>query len=154
LPNWCENEVLIRGPIDVMKTYKDRILKDESRKYYPYFSAVALPELKDEDEVKAHITAECDKTLFKFHYRVTDLEVIERNPEELELHFSTAYSPAKSLCPGDLMSKLSILHKYFEPMNAFHGFAHYVNGKLIASGHEECEEQDSPWAMYEYGRPA
>jgi hypothetical protein len=35
-------------------------------------------------------------------------------------------------------------------MNAYHGFDHYVKGKLIASGYEVGEEQDSPWEMYDY----
>jgi hypothetical protein len=156
LPNWCENYVLIRGPAEEIKKYKDSILKDATGKYYPWLSTVPLPEMKDYAEVEAYIEKEYEnKTLFKFQYRVIDLEVIENNPEELELHFSTAYNRAQNLCTEDLFPKFSILHKYFEPMNAYHGFEHYVKGKLIASGYEVSEEQDSPWEMYDYKpRPA
>ena len=151
MPNWCENYVLIRGKAEDIKRYKDSLLKDATGKYYPWLSTVLLPELKDEAEVEAYIAREYDnKTVFKFGCRVIDLEVIENNPEELELHFETANSSAQNLCTNDLFPKLSILHKYFQPMNNFHGFAHYVKGKLIASGHEEGEEQDSSWQMYDY----
>jgi hypothetical protein len=151
LPNWCENQVLIRGPAEEIKRYKDSLLKDATGKYYPYLSTVPLPELKGEAEVDAYIVKEYDnKTVYVFHYRAIDLEVIENSPRELELHFRTAWSCAQNLHTDDLFPKLSILHKYFEPMNGYHGFAHFVKGKLIASGHEVGEEQDSPWQMYEY----
>ena len=65
------------------------------------------------------------------------------------MHFETAWSWAQYL-GVDLFPKLSILHKYFEAMNNFHGFVHYVKGEVIAQGHEEGEEQDSPWEMYDY----
>jgi hypothetical protein len=130
MPNWCENDVLIRGPAEEIKRYKDSLLKDATGKYYPWLSTVPLPELKDEAEVMAYIAKESDnETLSSFHHRVIDLEVIEKNPEELELHCLTAYSFAGYLCTDDLFPKLSILHKYFEPMMAYQGFAHFVNGK-------------------------
>ena len=126
-------------------------MKDATGKYYPYLSTVPLPELKGEAEVEAYIAKEYDnKTVYGFHYRTIGLEVIENSPKELELHFRTAYSRAQNLCTDELFPKLSILHKYFEPMMAYHGFAHYVKGKMIASGHEVSEEQDSPWQMYDY----
>jgi hypothetical protein len=151
MPNWCENQLLVRGPAEEIKRYKDSLLKDATGKYYPWFSTVPLPELKDEAEVDAYIAKEYDnKTVVSFHYRTTDLEVIENNPEELELHFETTYSKAQNVCTVDLFPKLSILHKYFEPMIAYHGFAHYVKGKLIAQGHEVGEAQDSSWKMYDY----
>jgi hypothetical protein len=151
LPNWCENDVLIRGPAEEIKKYKDSLLKDATGKYYPWLSTVPIPELKDEAEVEAYIKKEYEnKTVFKFQYRVIDLEVIENTPEELELLFRTAYGWAYCLCTEDLFPKLSILHKYFEPMNAYHGFDHYVKGELIASGYEVGEVQDSPWQMYNY----
>jgi hypothetical protein len=110
-----------------------------------------VPELKDETEVYAYIDKEYDnKTVLTFQNRVTDLEVIENNPEELELHLKTAYGRACHLCTDDLYPKLSILHKYFEPMAAYHGFTHYVKGERIASGHEESEESFAPWQMYDY----
>lgn len=65
------------------------------------------------------------------------------------MHFETAYCKA-SYFGEDLFPKLSILHKYFEAINNFHGFVHYVKGEVIASGHEEGEEQDSPWQIYDY----
>jgi hypothetical protein len=102
LPNWCENQVLIRGPAEDIKKYKNSILKDATGKYYPRFSTVPLQELKDEAEVEAYIEKEYNITVFKFHYRVIDLEVIENNPEELELLFRTAYSWAQNLCTEDL----------------------------------------------------
>jgi hypothetical protein len=81
LPNWCENEVLIRGPAEEIKRYKDRLLKDATGKYYPYLSTVPLPELKGEAEVEAYIAKEYDnKTVYGFHYRAIDLEVIESSP--------------------------------------------------------------------------
>jgi hypothetical protein len=151
LPNWCENQVLIRGTAEEIKKYKNSILRDATGKYYPWLSTVPIPELKDEAEVEAYIEKEYEnRTVFKFHYRVIDLKVAENDPEGLELLFQTAYSWAQNLCIEDLFPKLSILHKYFEPMNAYHGFDHYVKGKLIASGHEVGEEQDSPWEMYDY----
>jgi hypothetical protein len=151
MPNWCENEVLIRGPAEDIRKYRESLLKDATGKYYPYFSTVPLPELKDEAEVQACIEKGYEnKTVFGFSWRAIDMEVVETSPEELELHLLTAYSPAKNLCTEDLFPKLSILHKYFEPMMAYHGFAHYVKGKRIASGHEESEEQDSLWEMYNY----
>jgi hypothetical protein len=150
LPNRCENQVLIRGPAEEIKKYKNSILKDATGKYYPWLSMVPISELKDEAEVEAYIEKEYNKTAFKFHYRVIYLEVIQNNPEELELLFRTAYSWDQNLCTEDLFPKLSILHKYFEPMTGYHGFDHYVKGKLIASGFEVCEEQDSPWEMYDY----
>ena len=151
MTNWCENQVLIRGPAEEIKRYKDSLLKDATGKYYPLLSTVPLPALKDEAEVEAYIAKEAgSKTLFSFHYRTIDLDVIENNPEELELRFKTAYSMAQNLCTDELLPKLSILHKYFEPMMAYHGFTHYVKGKMIAEGYEQCEEQDSPWQMYDY----
>ena len=150
MPNWCENQVLIRGPAEEIKRYKDSLLKDATGKYYPWFSTVPLPELKDKAEVEAYIEKEYNKTVYGFHYRAICLEVIENSPGELELHFDTANSWAQNLCRDDLFPQLSILHKYFEPMNGYHGFAHFVKGKMIASGHEEGEEQFSPWQMYDY----
>jgi hypothetical protein len=150
LPNWCENQVLIRGPAEEIKRYKDSLLKDATGKYYPWISTIPLPALKDEAEVEAYIEKEYDKTVYGFHYRTICLEVIENNPGKLELHFGTAWSRAQNLCTDELFPRLSILHKYFEPMNGYHGFAHYVKGELIASGHEVSEEQDSPWQMYDY----
>ena len=79
----------------------------------------------------------------------TNPEVIEKGPDELELTFETADSQARYF-GQDLFPRLSILHKYCEHMNNFHGFVHYVKGKVIAQGHENGEEQDSPWEMYEY----
>jgi hypothetical protein len=156
MPNWCENDVLIRGPAEEIKRYKDSLLKDATGKYYPWLSTVPLPELKDEAEVEAYVEKEPgNKTAFSFGCQVIDLEVVENNPRELELHFRTAYSKGGNLCTDELFPELSILHKYFEPMNAYHGFAHYVKGELIASGHEVGEEQDSPWQMYDYNpRPS
>jgi hypothetical protein len=151
LTNWCLNYVLIRGPAEEIKKYKNSILKDATGKYYPWLSTIPIPELKDEAEVEAYIEKEYEnRTVFKFHYRVIDLKVAENDPEGLELLFRTAYSWAQNLCTEDLFPKLSILHKYFEPMNAYHGFDHYVKGELIASGYEVGEEQDSPWEMYDY----
>lgn len=151
MANWCENEVLIRGKVEDIQRYKDSLLKDMTGKYYPFFSTVSLPELKDKAEVDEYLARELDnETLFGFHYRTIDLEVIENNPEELKLKFDTAYSPAINLCIDELFPKLSILHRYFEPMMAYHGFYHYVKGKLIASGDEQCETQESPWQMYDY----
>lgn len=151
MPNWCENEVLIRGPAEEIKRYKNSLLKDATGKYYPYLSTAPLPELKGGAEVEAYIAKEYDnENVYGFHYRAIDLEVIENNPGELELHFGTAWSRAQNLCTDELFPRLSILHKYFEPMNGYHGFAHYVKGELIASGHEVCEEQNSPWQMYDY----
>jgi hypothetical protein len=149
VPNWCENQVLIRGPAEEIKRFKDSILKDATGKYYPFLSAVPLPELKDKSEVDAYIEKEYKKTLWAFGYRAKDLEVIEKSSEELELHFETAYSQANYF-GVDLFPKLSVSHKYFEAMNNFHGFVHYVKGEVIAQGHEEGEEQDSPWQMYDY----
>jgi hypothetical protein len=151
MANDCENQVIIRGTAEEIKRYVDSLLKDATGKYYSWFSTVPLPELKDEAEVQAYLEKEYHKTVYGFHYQATSyLEVIENNPEELELHFDTAYSWAQRLCIDDLFPKLSILHKYYEPMNNIHGFAHYVKGKLIASGYEEGEEQLSPWQMYDY----
>jgi hypothetical protein len=151
MPNWCENEVLIRGPAEEIKRYKDSLLKDATGKYYPLISTVPLPELKDEAEVEAYIEKEYhNKTMYGLHYNAICLKVIENSPKELELHFRTADSRAQNLCTDELFPKHSILHKYFEPMNGYHGFAHYVKGKMIASGHEVSEEQDSPWQMYDY----
>jgi hypothetical protein len=148
MPNRCENQLLIRGPADEIKRFKDSLLKVDNE-YYPFISAVPLSELKDKSEANAYIERENGKTLWAFHYRVTDLEVIEKSSEELELHFETACSQAKYF-GEDLFPKLSILHKYFEAMNNFHGFVHYVKGEVIAQGHEEGEEQDSQWEMYDY----
>ena len=137
MPNWCENDVLIRGSADVIKRYRDSILKDATGEYYPWLSTAPLPELKDEAEVKAYTEKERgNKTLFSFGCRVINLEVVENNPEELELHFMTAYSEGENLCTDELFPELSILHKYFEPMNNYHGFVHYVKGVVIAQGHE------------------
>ena len=146
MTNRCENQLLIRGPAEEIKRYKDSLLK-AGDKYY--LSAVPLPELKDKSDANAYIVSDSGKTLRALSYRVTNLEVIEKGSEELELHFETAYRPAKNL-GEDLFPKLSILHKYFEAMNNFHGFAHYVKGKVIAQGHEVGEEQDSPWQMHDY----
>lgn len=150
MPNWCENEFLIRGSAEEIKKYKNSLLKDATGRYYPWISTVPIPELKDEAEVDAYIEKEHDnKTLCKFHYRVIDLRVIENNPEELELHFATAYGHAQHICTDEIFPKLSIFHKYFEQIWAYHGFSHYVKGKLIASGYEECEDSKS-WQMYDY----
>ncbi len=148
MPNWCENEVLIRGPAEEIKRYKDSLLK-VGNKYYPFLSALPLPELKDESEVDAYFEKEYKKTLWAFHYRATDLEVIEKSSEELELYFRSAYCEAEYF-GQDIFPKLSILLKYFEAMNNFHGFVHYAKGDVIAEGHEEGEEQDSPWQIYDY----
>jgi hypothetical protein len=151
LTNWCENYVLIRGPAEEIKNYKNSILKDDTGTYYPWLSTVPIPKLKDEAEVEAYIEKEYEnKTVFKFHYHVVDFQVGENNPEGLELFFRTAYSWAQNLCTEDLFPKLSILHKYFEHMMGYHGFNHYVKGKLIASGYEISEDGDSPWQMYNY----
>lgn len=151
MANWCENEVIIRGPADEIKRYKDSLLKDATGKYYPAFIKGQLPELKDEDEVMAYAKKESNTgNVHYLHYRAIELNVKENSPEELELHFDTAYSKAANLGPEELFPKLSILHKYFEPMNNFHGFVHFVKGKVIAEGHEHGEEQDSPWQMYDY----
>lgn len=151
MPNWCENEVLVQGPEDEIKRYKDSLLRDSNGKYYPWFSTVPLPELKDESEVKAYVEKESNTgTVFMFHDRVISLEVIENSPGELELHFYTAYCPAQKLCTDELFPKLSILQKYFEPINYFHGFIHFVKGKAIAEGYEQGEDQLSPWQMYDY----
>jgi hypothetical protein len=151
MPNWCYNNVLVRGPEDEIRRYKNRLLRDPTGKYYPWLSTAPLPEFKDEAEFKAYTEKESDTgTLFGLHYRVGDFEVIENNPGELELRFDTAHSPAQNLCIEEFFPKLSILHKYFEPMNNFHGFIHIVKGKVIAEGHEHGEEQDSPWQMYDY----
>jgi hypothetical protein len=151
MPNWCENDVHIRGSADVIKRYRDSILKDATGEYYPWLSTAPRPELKDEAEVKAYTETECgNKTLFSFGCRVINLEVVENNPEELELHFMTAYSEGENLCTDELFPELSILHKYFEPMNNYHGFVHYVKGVAIAQGHENGEDQDTPWQMYDY----
>jgi hypothetical protein len=151
LPNWCQNDVLIRGPEDEIRRYKNRLLRDSTGEYYPWFSTIPLPEFKDEAEFKAYTEKESDTgTLFRLHYRVGYFEVIENSPGELELHFDTAYAPVQNVCTDEFYPKLSILHKYFEPMLAFHGFVHIVKGEVIAKGHEQCEEQDSPWQMYDY----
>jgi hypothetical protein len=151
MPNWCENDILIRGPAEEIKRYKDSLLKDATGKYYPGISTVPLPELKDGAEVDAYFEKEFNnKTILIFHPRVNGLEVIENNPEELELHLKTAYGPAGNLCTDDLYPKLSILHKYFMPTSAYHGFTHYVNDKLIASGYEENLDIFAPWQMYDY----
>lgn len=68
MPNWCENQVLIRGPAEEIKRYKDSLLKDATGKYYPWFSTVPLPELKDEAEVQAYLEKEYHKTVYGFHY--------------------------------------------------------------------------------------
>jgi hypothetical protein len=151
MPNWCENQLQIRGPAEEIKRFKDSLPR-VGNKYYPFISEVPLPDLKDESELYEYvenIEKESEKTLWCFHFRVTDLEVVEKSSDELELRFNTAYSQAKYL-GEDLFPKLSILHKYFEPMNCFHGFVHCVKGKVIAVGHEEGEELDSPWEMYDY----
>lgn len=151
MPNWCENDVLIRGPAEEIKRYKNRLFKDAAGKYYPWISTIPLPEFKDEAEVYAYIDKEFDnKTVLKFQDRVTDLEVIENNPEELELHLMTAYGRAGNLCTDDLYPKLSILHKYFEPNLAYRGFIHYVKDKVIASGYEDDLDISKPWQMYDY----
>ena len=150
MANWCENYYLIRGPAEAITRYKDSILKDATGKYYPWLSTVPLPELKDEAEVKAYIKKERDNTLFDFHYRAFDMEVIENSPEELELSFISAYTQSTVMCIADLAPKLSILRKYFEPMNCYQGFAHHVKGKMIASGHQDGEPLSSPWQMYDY----
>jgi len=148
MTNWCENELLIRGQAEEIKRFKDSMPK-VGDKYYPFLSDVPLPELKDESDAVAYIEKEHKKTLWPFHYWVINLEVIEKSPEELEVHFESATSRAQYF-GWDLFPKLSILHKYFQAMNNFHGFVHYVKGEVIASGHEDGEEQDSPWQMYDY----
>lgn len=144
----CENQLLIRGPAEEIKRYKDSMLKD-GNDYYPCLSSVPLPELKDRSEIEAYIRKEIGTTLWPFHYKVIDLEVIEKSSEELVMHFETAWCKARYF-GEDLFPKLSILHKYFDAINNSHGFAHYVKGEVIAQGHENGEEQDSPWEMYEY----
>jgi hypothetical protein len=151
MPNWCMNSVLIRGPSEVVKKYKESLLRDSTGQYYPWFSSIPLPELKDEAEVDSYVKEEYEnKTLFRFHYRAVQFEVIEKSPESLELKFWTAYNKATNLCADEnLFLELSIVHKYVEPMAAYHGFAHYVKGELIASGQEVSES----WEMYDYVQP-
>lgn len=150
--NWCKNKVIVQGKAEDVKRYKDCLLKDASGKYYPWFSAIPFPELKNKAEVDAYIRVEYDGTLFRIHCRVANLEVIENNPQELELNFDTAYSCAQRLWPDypHIFQKLSIFHKYFEPIMPYHGFDHYVKGKLIASGYEVGEGQLYSWEMYNY----
>jgi len=102
MPNWCENDVLIRGRAEDIQRYKDSLLKDSTGKFYPWISTVPLPELENELKVEEYIVN--NKTLFPFHHRVVDLVVIENNSEELVLHFETAYSNAQTmdLCTDDL----------------------------------------------------
>jgi hypothetical protein len=71
MPNWCENQLLIRGPAKEIKRYKDSLLK-VGNEYYPFLSMVPVPALKDESEVDAYIKKEMGKTLWAFHYRVTN----------------------------------------------------------------------------------
>jgi hypothetical protein len=148
MTNWYENHVLIRGPAVEIKRFKDRLVK-VGNKYYPLLSAVPHLELKDTSELGTCIQKEICKTLWAFNWGVTELELIERCPEELELHFESKYGHAKYF-GEDIFPRLSILNKYFEPMNNVHGFVHFVKGEVIASGHEEGEEQDSPWEIYDY----
>jgi hypothetical protein len=147
MANWCENQLYIKGSIEEIKRYKDSLLK-AGDKYYPFISTVPLPELQDH-ELDAYIEKEHGKNLFKFHYRVTDFEVIECAPDVLEIHFETAYSPAKYL-GENLFPELSIVHKFFGAMSNIHGFAHFLNGKLCAEGFERGDEQDSRWRLWDY----
>jgi hypothetical protein len=149
MPNWCENTVIIRGQSEEVRKYKDSLLQDSTGQYYPWISSIPLPEIKS-DDIDAYIEKEYNKTLFNFHYRATELDVIVNNDEELVLHFWTAYIKATNLCTEDLFPTLSILHKYFEPIRNFHGFIHYVDGEVIAQGHEDGDDLNSPWKMYNY----
>jgi hypothetical protein len=151
MPNWCENSVLIRGPADEIRRYKDSLLKDPTGKNYPWLSTAPFPKLKDEAEVLAYIEKESNTgTGFSFQCHAMDLEVIENSPEELELHFYTAYSQAANLCPEELLPKLTIFHGYVEPINNFHGFVHYVKGKIIAEGYEQEGVWGETLQMFDY----
>ena len=61
MPNWCANRLLIRGPAEEIKRYKDSLLK-VGGEYSPLLSAVTLRELKDESEFEAYIRKEYGKT--------------------------------------------------------------------------------------------
>lgn len=147
MPIMFENQLLIRGPAEEITRFKNSLLR-VGDKYYPFISEVALPELIDESDVDVYIKKEIDKTLWALNY-ATDPEVIEKSSEELELNYETAYLQA-GYFGQNLFPKLSILHKYFEAMNNIHGFSHYINGEIIAQGHEVGEKQDSKWEMYDY----
>jgi hypothetical protein len=151
MPNWCHNNVLIRGPEDEIRRYKDSLLRDSAGKYYPLFKMGPLPELKGKDEFSKYIHKESNReNLHYLHYRAAYLEVTENSPEELELSFSTAYSQADNLGPEELCRKLAIFHEYFEAINNFHGFVYIVKGKVIAKGcmEEEGREEEFFWKIY------
>ena len=150
MPNWCYNNVIIRGQAAEIEHFKNSLLKVNDQ-YRPLVSTVPLPELQ-EDEIDAYIEREYGKTLYRLGYRASDLGVRERSHEMLELRVDTAYSEV-ALDLGSLFPKLNILLRFYEPMNNYDGFVHWIRGCVIAEGRENGEDQDSPPKLYDYRHP-
>ncbi len=151
MTNWCINTLVIRGQAADIEHFKNSLLKVNDR-YQPFISTVPLPKMQKEEEIDAYFEREYEETLHSFGCAACDLVVTERSPEILEMRLATASSEV-NLELGCLFPKLNILLRFYERMNNYSGFKHWVRGRVIAEGSEVGEDQDSPPELYDYRHP-
>ena len=148
MPNWCENNLTVRGPEEEIKRFLEGI-KGTDEEGEPTYEIVNgwFPEPKGLDSHFSYRWC-IDNWGTKWGDCYTDL--IQANDENLLFYFESAWGP-----PTEGLTKIAkdfpklfFYLTYQEPGMCFEGYARWKNGELI----EEHSQDSTSWATSEFGQ--
>lgn len=168
MPNWCQNELVVRGPAETVAAFKDAAAGPESKLDFQKLRPMPESEDQQKEESKGGPIEMIDSALRDaqkgdnsyespgwYHWRVANwgtkwnvgevVDVVEKSPTEVSYRFDTAWTPPEPLVRflAEKFNALSFELKYVERGA---GFA----GHLVLEAGAEISHQEGDPAEFEF----
>ena len=142
MPNWCSNELIVKGNKESIDTLLSLIESDELS--FDFEKVIPLPEgIKQDSEDGFYFRLNNWGTKWRLEEDSTSID--RWSDENVSIRFDTAWSPCLPIVTrlAEMFPILRFEYTYQEEGMDFSGFATFENGELIDSdGGEDKEDEE------------
>ena len=152
MPNWCENNLTVRGPEEEIKRFLDgiKVSSDKDGDNQLDILDCLYPQPEELENASGGPKNDWGRKHWGTKWGDCYTDLVKKDPENLLFYFESAWSPPVegfTKVAKDFPELLFYL-TYEEPGMCFEGYARWMHGDLIA----ELSQDSQSWPTTEYGQ--